>query len=142
MRRYLFAKVAQAVLTLAFVLVFNFFLFRVVPGDPAALLLRGTAAFNPDNVQELTHELGLDKPLPQQFVIYAQDVLTLDLGTSFYLGGRDVKGVIAGRIWPTFLLVATASLASAAVGLLIGIYGGWRRGGRFDAGTFGFTLFA
>ena len=53
-----------------------------------------------------------------------------------------MKGVIAGRIWPTFLLVATATLASAAVGLLVGIYGGWRRGSRFDAGTLGFTLFA
>jgi ABC-type dipeptide/oligopeptide/nickel transport system permease component len=46
-RRYILGKVAQAVLTLAFVMVFNFFLFRVLPGDPGALLLRGTTAFNP-----------------------------------------------------------------------------------------------
>ena len=49
-RRYIASKVLQALLTLAFVMVFNFFLFRVIPGDPAALLLRGTAAFNPQNV--------------------------------------------------------------------------------------------
>jgi len=60
MRRYLLGKVAQAFLTLCFVIAFNFFLFRVVPGDPASLLLRGTAAFNEDNVDQLRHELGLD----------------------------------------------------------------------------------
>ena len=43
MRRYLIGKVAQAFLTLLFVLVFNFFLFRVMPGDPAAILLRRVA---------------------------------------------------------------------------------------------------
>jgi peptide/nickel transport system permease protein len=50
-RRYIASKVLQALLTLAFVMVFNFFLFRVIPGDPGGLLLlRGTAAFNPQNV--------------------------------------------------------------------------------------------
>ena len=69
-RRYVLSKVLQAMLTLAFVMVFNFFLFRVIPGDPAALLLRGTSAYNQANVEQVTHELGLDRPLPQQFVVY------------------------------------------------------------------------
>ena len=140
-RRYILSKVLQAMLTLAFVMVFNFFLFRVIPGDPAALLLRGTAAFNPENVERVTHDLGLDKPLPQQFVVYARDTLTLNFGDSFFLKGQDVKTVIADRIWPTLLLVATSTLASAALGLLIGIYSGWRHGSRFDVGAQGFTLF-
>ena len=127
-RRYIVSKVLQALLTLAFVMVFNFFLFRVIPGDPAALLLRGTSAFNPQNVERITHELGLDRPLPQQFLVYAQDTLTLNFGDSFFLKGQDVKSVIAERIWPTLLLVATSTMASAALGLLIGIYSGWRRG--------------
>ena len=50
-RRYVLSKVLQAMLTLAFVMVFNFFLFRVIPGDPAALLLRGTSAYNQANVE-------------------------------------------------------------------------------------------
>jgi len=53
MRRYIVGKVLQAMLTLAFVMVFNFFLFRIIPGDPAALLLRGTSAFNPQNVERV-----------------------------------------------------------------------------------------
>jgi peptide/nickel transport system permease protein len=139
-RRYILGKVLQALLTLAFVMVFNFFLFRVMPGDPAELLLQNTPAFNPTNIEQLTRDLGLDKPLPQQFLIYVQDTLTLNFGDSFALQGQDVKLVIYQRIWPTLLLVATSTIASAAIGLLIGIYGGWRRGSRFDVGSQGFTL--
>ena len=140
-RRYILGKVAQAFLTLAFVMVFNFFLFRVIPGDPAALLLRGTSAFNPDNVAEIQSELGLDKPLPQQFLTYVKNTVTLNFGQSFFLRGQDVKEVISGRIWPTVLLVGTSTIASATIGLIIGIYGGWRHGSRFDVGSQGFTLF-
>jgi peptide/nickel transport system permease protein len=133
--------VGQAFLTLAFVMVFNFFLFRVIPGDPAALLLRGTSAFNPDNVAEVRAELGLDKPLPQQFLTYVTNAVTLNFGQSFFLRGQDVKEVISGRIWPTVLLIGTSTIASATLGLIIGIYGGWRHGSRFDVGSQGFTLF-
>jgi peptide/nickel transport system permease protein len=141
MRRYLIGKIAQAFMTLAFVLVFNFFLFRVMPGDPAAILLRGSAAFNPETLQLAREDLGLDEPLPQQFVNYVGDTLTLNFGTSFFQSGQPVIDVIAGKVWPTILLVGTATIASAAIGLVIGIYAGWRRGSRFDVGSLGFTLF-
>lgn len=140
-RRYILGKVAQALLTLVFVMVFNFFLFRVIPGNPAALLLRGTSAFNPGNVALVEAELGLDKPLPQQFLVYIKNTVTLNFGESFFLRGADVKEVIGGKIWPTLLLVGTSTIASAAIGLIIGIYGGWRHGSRFDVGSLGATLF-
>jgi peptide/nickel transport system permease protein len=133
--------VAQAFLTLAFVMVFNFFLFRVIPGDPGALLLRGTSAFNPENVAQIQAELGLDQPLPEQFVTYVESTLTLNFGQSFFLRGQEVKEVLAGRIWPTILLIGTSTIVSAAIGLIIGIYGGWKRGSKFDVGSQGFTLF-
>ena len=99
-RRYILSKVLQAFLTLAFVMVFNFFLFRVIPGDPAALLLRGTAAYSKQNVEQVTHDLGLDRPLPQQFLVYVEDTLTLHFGDSYFLQGQDARQVISERIWP------------------------------------------
>jgi peptide/nickel transport system permease protein len=140
-RRYILGKALQALLTLAFVMVFNFFLFRVIPGDPAALLLRGTTAYNAENVEAVTHDLGLDRPLPAQFLVYVENTVTLDFGDSFFLRGQDVRDVISERIWPTMLLVATSTIASAVIGLIIGIYSGWRHGSRFDVGAQGFTLF-
>lgn len=140
-RRYVAGKILQALVTLAFVLVFNFFLFRVMPGDPIALLLRGTSAISSETVEELQEDLGLDQALPRQFVTYVGDTLTGNFGVSLATG-REVKDVVAERIWPTLLLVGSSTIASAILGLLIGIYGGWRRGGPFDLGSMGFTLTA
>jgi len=141
MRGYLLGKVLQALLTLVFVLVFNFLLFRVMPGDPAALLLRGSAAFNPETVEQVREDLGLDQSLPRQFLTYLGDTATLNFGESFFLRGAPVSGVIGDKIWPTVLLVGTSTIASAVIGLIIGIYGGWKRGSAFDVGSLGFTLF-
>jgi peptide/nickel transport system permease protein len=139
-RKYVITKILQAFLTLLFILAFNFFLFRVMPGNPAALLLRGSSAYNPDNVAQVSEDLGLDKPLPQQFVTYLGDMATLNFGESFFLQGQPVIEVIGNGLWPTMLLVGTSTVASAVIGLAIGIRGGWRRGSTFDVGSLGVTL--
>jgi peptide/nickel transport system permease protein len=139
-RRYVITKILQAFLTLVFILVFNFFLFRVMPGDPAALLLRGSSAYNPDNVEQVRQDLGLDAPLPAQFTTYLGDMATLNFGESFFLQGQPVIEVIGNGLWPTILLVGTSTAASAVIGLAIGIRGGWRRGSTFDVGSLGVTL--
>jgi peptide/nickel transport system permease protein len=140
-RRYVVGKLAQALLTLAFVLVFNFILFRVMPGNPITLLLRGSGAITPQVIADLERDFGLDQPLPQQFVTYAADTLTGNFGVSL-ANGEAVTSRIGDRIWPTILLIGTSTIASAAIGLIIGIYGGWRRGSAFDVGSLGFTLVA
>jgi peptide/nickel transport system permease protein len=140
-RRYVAGKLAQALLTLAFVLVFNFILFRVMPGNPITLLLRGSGAITPQVIAELERDFGLDQPLPQQFVTYAADTLTGNFGLSL-ANGEPVTSRIGDRIWPTILLIGTSTIASAVIGLIIGIYGGWRRGSAFDVGSLGFTLVA
>ncbi len=139
-RRYVIGKIAQAFLTLWFVLTFNFFLFRLL-GDPSDIL-RGTAAYNPDNIEEVREEQGLDKPVVEQYVIYMKNVFTGNYGDSFFLQGQKVTEVVADHLWPTLLLVGTSTILSAIFGILIGIYGGWKRGSRFDVGSLGFTLFA
>jgi peptide/nickel transport system permease protein len=140
-RRYVLGKAFQAALTLAFVLVFNFFLFRVMPGDPATLLLRGTGALSEEAIEAVNRDLGLDQPLPAQFVNYVGDTLTLDFGRSL-ASGDPVADVVGDRIWPTIVLVGTSTIASAVLGLIIGIYAAWRRGSAFDLGSTGGTLVA
>lgn len=138
-RRYVLGKVFRAGLTLAFVLTFNFFLFRVMPGNPAVLLLRGTSALTPETIAQLEHELGLDQPLPQQFVTYVGNTFTGEFGRSL-ASGEPVTEVIGSRIGPTIVLVLTSTVASAVLGVLIGIRAGWRRGSAFDVGSTGTTL--
>ncbi|MDP9243257.1 MAG: ABC transporter permease [Actinomycetota bacterium] len=139
-RRYLLSKLGQALLTLAFVLAFNFFLFRGI-GDPLNQLLRGArGGISPAALERLQKELGLNLPLPQQFVHYLGQTLQGHLGLSYFYN-IPVRTVIAQRIWPTVLLVGTSTIASTVFGIWIGIAQGWRRGSAFDQSMLGFTLF-
>ena len=129
-RRYLLSKCLQAVVTLLFVLTFNFFLFRVIPGDPVGLLAR-SEHFTPEDIARLRHEQGLDLPMVEQYVIYMKDVVTGNLGESLRTG-IPVRELIGSRMWPTVLLVGLGTILASWLGVLIGIRGGWRRGSRFD----------
>jgi peptide/nickel transport system permease protein len=132
-RRYLARKVLHALATLVAVLAFNFFLFRVMPGDPIGLLTRSEKLTDAD-VAELRAEYGLDQAMPQQFLNYSGDVLRGDLGVSLRTA-VPVSTLIGERVWPTVLLVGVGTVLSTALGVLIGIKGGWTRGSLFDTST-------
>jgi peptide/nickel transport system permease protein len=133
-RRYVARKALQALATLAFVLAFNFFMFRVMPGNPVALLARSNLHLTRAEQAEQIREFGLGQPLPQQFVTYLGATLRGELGRSFK-SGRPVTEEIGGRMWPTLLLVGLSTLLSTIFGLLFGIWGAWRRGSGLDKGT-------
>lgn len=137
-RKYLTWKVINACFTLVFVLVFNFVLFRVLPGNPAQVLARNKL-LPKEAVEELERDFGLDKPLPQQFLIYAGDTVRGNFGIS-YTFREPVGDVISSRIWPTVLLIGVSTVLSTGIGLLIGIFGAWKRGSKFDVGSLGFAL--
>jgi len=137
-QRYLLGKLAQVLLTLLFILAFNFFLFRLMPGDPVTLLVRQAGAtLSAEQQDELRADLGLDKPMfPDQFLDYMGDTLTLNLGESTIIDpGRPVTEIFVERMGRSLILLMTSTIASIVLGMLMGIYGGWRRGGRFDNGS-------
>ena len=139
--RYVGRKVLQAFFTLIFVLVFNFFLFRVMPGDPVRLLTRQRGIeLSVEAQEELRRDLGLDKALPAQFVDYVGDLTRGELGLSFIYQGESVMDVFLRFLWPTVLLVGTATILMMVIGLYMGIRGGWSRGSRFDNGSMGVSL--
>ena len=86
-RGYVLRKVVQALLTLVAVVVFNFFLFRILPADPVALLTRsGGAQLSAGEQAELRADYGLDKPLfPGQVLEFMCDTLSLNFGESIIL---------------------------------------------------------
>jgi peptide/nickel transport system permease protein len=136
--RFVASKVGASILSLFFVAIFNFFLFRVLPGDPAKILTRNHAV-PPERIAELRHEFGLDQPLWQQFLTYLNNLLHGDLGISFKYR-LPVTTVIADRIWPTLLLVGTSTILCTIIGIWIGIRAAWRRDGTFDRVSTGVGL--
>ncbi len=128
--RYLLRKGAQAVLTIAFILLLNFLLFRMMPGSPDRVLARNMPAAAHEQLRE---RWGLDKPLiPDQLVAYVGATLQGDLGDSYKFRGRSVVDVLAERIWPTLLLFGIGELIAVILGLSLGAYSGWKRGGVVD----------
>ena len=121
---------AGSILTLLFVLVFNFFLFRVVQSDPIATLFRGRN-ISAETRAELARQFGLDKSTPEQFVFYLRETAQLNLGVS-YQSRRPVWDEISARIPNTVLLVGTSAALSALIGTAAGIVSAWRRGSTTD----------
>lgn len=136
-RRYLLVKILQAMLTLAFVLAFNFFLFRGL-GNPTQLLAKQRGQMTPAAIQALNAQLGLDLPLPEQFAHYVKETLSGNLGYTF--DNQPVSEAISAAIWPTLLLIGTSTIASIVLGVWIGIAQGWRWGSKFDQSWLGVTL--
>jgi peptide/nickel transport system permease protein len=136
--RWLAGKAATALVTLAFVLVFNFFLFRVM-GDPTTQLARLPRA-TPQEIAKLRAAYGLDKPLVGQFADYVGDTLRLDLGVS-QRTRQPVRDEIASALPWTLLLVGTGTLLATLLGSWLGVVAATRRGTRADDGLLGFSLF-
>lgn len=116
-------------------LTLNFFLPRLMPGDPAtALFARFRGRLAPEAMDALRETFGLtDAPLIQQYVTYLSHVLRGDLGVSVAYFPAPVSEVIAtGLVWTVFL-AGTAVVVSFAIGTLLGIVSAWRRRGWLDS---------
>jgi peptide/nickel transport system permease protein len=137
--RFVGRKIVGSILTLFVVLVFNFFLFRIVKSDPVANLFRGRHV--PDAVKvRMRHQFGLDKSKWDQFWLYLNQTLRGNLGSS-YRSGQPVTHEIAGTIWPTVWLVGLSTVLSTAIGLLLGIKSAWQRNSWFDRISTGASMF-
>ena len=136
--RWLAGKLAAALLTLLFVLVFNFFLFRVM-GDPTTQLARLPGS-SPAEIEKLKADYGLDKPLVGQFADYMGDTVTLDLGIS-QRSRQPVWDEIKDALPWTLLLVGVGTLAATLLGSWLGVIAATRRGKRTDDSLLSFSLF-
>jgi peptide/nickel transport system permease protein len=136
--RFVALKVLGALATLAFVVVFNFFLFRVVQDDPVASLFRGRN-LTLEQREELRQQFGLDGSQLEQFGRYIGQTLQLNFGRS-YTSNEPVMTEIVDRAWPTIALVGVSTLLSTIFGVLIGIAAAWKRGSATDYASTSFTM--
>lgn len=129
-RWYLFKKFTQSLITVFIVLVMNFFLFRIMPGDPLRILIRNPRV-SEAALARVREQFGLDLPYPTQFLYFLRDLFQGDLGVSFNYR-QPVLDVIMERVPATLLLVGVATLLSIFLGVLIGVISAWKRGTRAD----------
>jgi peptide/nickel transport system permease protein len=106
-----------------------FLVISLIPGDPARAIL-GTFA-TPDNIAQVTRELGLDQPLPIQYLVWVGHLLRGDLGRSYILH-KPVLDEVMVHLFPTLLLAGAALVLASVVGILLGIVAAVRQNGLAD----------
>lgn len=125
--------------TLFLAITLNFFLPRLMPGDPIALIAGiSVVQLGEERIAALRHQYGLDKPLIEQYGIYLSHLAQGDLGESYrYSGGRSVVEILGERFGWTFLLVASSLSIATLGGTLLGAWSAWHHGSKRDVGLLG-----
>jgi len=153
---YLIRRIFFALTTLVVVIVFNFFLFRILPGDPVKAIVR-SPRLTREAKEKLRVDFGLDKSVffdierlregdvvgafDTQFTAYVRALLRGNLGISFR-SRRDVGEVLAERVWRTVVLVAAGETLALVFGMTLGLVAAWRRGTRLDMTILLWALFS
>ncbi|MFC5999669.1 ABC transporter permease [Quadrisphaera sp. GCM10027208] len=127
-------RAAQYLLVLVVAVSLNFFLPRVMPGSPLALLAGAEVGqLSPEERAAVIAEAGLDQPLVVQYLQYWQNVLTFDFGYSYRLG-RPIDELILERLPWTLMITLIALVIGGIIGIALGAYSAWRRGRPSDVG--------
>jgi peptide/nickel transport system permease protein len=153
---FILRKIGFAVLTLGAVMVFNFVLFRILPGDPIKLIIH-SPRMTREAQDRIRANFGLDKPVwfdverlregdvlgafDSQFTAYVRNLFRGDLGVSFATR-KDVSELLKERVWRTVVLVTGGDVIAIIAGMTLGLIAAWRRGTRLDAGILLGALFS
>ncbi|HTX84390.1 MAG TPA: ABC transporter permease [Streptosporangiaceae bacterium] len=127
---YLATKVVAALVSFVGLLVVGFIIFSLMPSNPVEALTRGRPT-SAKQIAFLTKELGLNQPIWERFGHYVANTLQGHLGYSFQFD-TPVSTLIAQRLWPTILLMGSATIVSVLLGMWLGIHSGWRPGSLLD----------
>lgn len=132
-------KIPEYLITVAFILTLNFFIPRLMPGDPFTFLSssagHGTITFSQEQIDKYQSYYGLDQSLGQQFISYTEKLLKGDLGYSIYYNDTVVNVIFARLPW-TLSIVFVSLVLSGIIGLIIGCISAYSRNSFFDQVTY------
>ena len=134
MLRFILNRLFMALPTVVIVSITVFALIRFIPGDPAALMLGDMA--QPEQIAEMRSELGLDKSLPEQFLIWGGNVLTGDFGRSI-VSGEPVRELVVSHFAVSAQIVLVAVLMASLIAVPAGVIAAWRQNSLTDLALVG-----
>jgi peptide/nickel transport system permease protein len=114
-----------------------FAILRLTPGDPAAIIAGDSAT--PEQLDQIRHHMGLDKPIHMQFFLWLLQLLRGDLGTSL-ISGVPVIGMVADRIGPSLSLAMCTIVFTVLVAIPLGVIAAWRQGKLLDRAVMAFSV--
>ena len=134
-------RIINVIITIFGVMALNFFLIHMMPGEPVLNMVPRDPKFDESLRYELIDKFHLNESIPEKFVIYLYNTITLDWGTSYMANARPVLDIIANDMRWTLLLVGASTIFTILIGMAIGAYAAFRRGGAFDLGSSALSLF-
>ena len=129
MKQYLIKRVLLAAGILFTISIITFFVLNIIPGDPVALMLGDNA--DPQTIETVRHNLGMDKPLVQQYLEWITGFMTGNMGES-YFQHKPVSSMLVTSFGYTARLAAVSYAVALALGLSIGIIAALNRGNAID----------
>ena len=138
MQRYILRRLIQMVIVILFFSMFVFTIIRLVPGDPATMMFP-VDEMTPEAVAQVRHEMGLDRPIPVQYVAWLREISQGNFGVS-WRSKKPALDLIVQRLPATLLLTATAILIAAIITIPLGIISGIRPYSWFDNVATAFSL--
>ena len=136
---YIIRRLLAAIPVLLFVSAGTFFLGRYAPGDPVTMRTGGRV--NPEQIERIRASLGLDDPIPVQYVRYMSRFVRGDLGESYRRQGLKVSEIIFPKMWVSLRLNILPFILAYAIGVPLGIYSALKRGSWQDPTISSFLLF-
>ncbi|KPK28985.1 MAG: hypothetical protein AMJ61_00405 [Desulfobacterales bacterium SG8_35_2] len=138
MKYYYFKRILLSVLIIWGVLTLTFFLIRVAPGDPSLIYI--DPGIEPNIVNQIRHQMGLDQPLYIQYFKWLKQFLTGNFGMSF-MHKRPVSQVLAEAIPNTLQLTVAVFMIQIIIGIIVGIYSALSRYTKKDSFISSFSIF-
>ena len=138
MGAYIAGRLFSTLIVMAIVGLIVFLLLHLAPGSPAAIVAGDNAT--PAQIAQINHELGLDKPLPVQFGIWAWNIIRGQFGTSIF-SGVPVMELVRQRLPATISLTFITMAFAATVAVTAGVFAAWRAGGGLDRTLMGIAAF-
>ncbi len=122
MRQYALKRIALIIPTVLLVSIIVFTVMRLLPGDPALVILsEGDATFTQEELEDLREQLGTNRPIVVQYVEWVGGLLRGDLGTSIWRSGQPVTKLVGERIWRTLELAVLAIIIAVAFAVPLGV---------------------
>ena len=134
---FIIKRLLATIPVLGMVALFVFFMLRMTPGDPAAVLAGDNGT--PQQIEEIREQLGLNRPIPTQLVIWFGKLLQGDLGESFYFK-KPVTQLILFRIEPTLALATVTLIMTILIAVPLGVIAAYRHGSWVDRLVMGFSV--
>lgn len=131
MTQYIIKRILSGIFTIWITTMAVTLLIHLVPGDPVQIMFAQSQATTPEQLEQIRHQLGLDLPIYQQYILYMGRLLHGDFGTTIR-GNQPVLDLLLGRLPNTLMLAFSSLIITILIGVTTGFFAAYKRGTWLD----------